>query len=550
MSKRMSGRGARGASSAHFAALLFLGAIGGSADCAQAQSVPNDCRPAGGQNYDCATTFPGPYIYLAGSCGGPVFQSEGPAVAAYREQFAGFQCPISFAPVGWITAGPVDTPDDFIVSCASGSSTYPHTYYGQESTTWLLEEVTKENGAYPLCGDETEYTWGAVRRERNFSCPEGYVSYTSDVCYRGSNQRDYAKMIGDSCPPKGQCQSPNPINIGAGNKYRAERDYRAGGTSPLAFTRYYNSLAHNPAFAHHYRDSNYELSGGTGAYGASALQASEQGGRYGALALGAVGVGWRHTYQRVIDRQIGSVITSAYVFREDGQVLTFTKMSGTWYGQADVNLKLEETVDGGGAQSGFKLTLEDDSTETYDLAGKLTKIRGRSGIEQTLAYDGCGRLQSVTDSFGRALALAYASGCGATAAQRIVTLTVPGGGTFTYGYDSAGRLATVTDPNHETRTYHYENTTFSLALTGITDESSQRFASFAYDSYGRELERARRWRRGGEHRLPGHGCPGAECDGDGGRGHGRLHVRGDAGARESRHAERVLRRAARSTRSR
>jgi RHS repeat-associated protein len=64
-------------------------------------------------------------------------------------------------------------------------------------------------------------------------------------------------------------------------------------------------------------------------------------------------------------------------------------------------------------------------------------------------------------------------------------VTVPGGGTYQYSYDSSGRLTTVTDPDSNTRTYHYENSTFPIGLTGITDESNQRYATFAYDDKGR-----------------------------------------------------------------
>jgi YD repeat-containing protein len=43
----------------------------------------------------------------------------------------------------------------------------------------------------------------------------------------------------------------------------------------------------------------------------------------------------------------------------------------------------------------------------------------------------------------------------------------------------------VTDPADKVVQYHYENTTYKAALTGITDESGTRYATFAYDSDGR-----------------------------------------------------------------
>jgi YD repeat-containing protein len=90
----------------------------------------------------------------------------------------------------------------------------------------------------------------------------------------------------------------------------------------------------------------------------------------------------------------------------------------------------------------------------------------------------------VTDSFGRSLSLEYTATCDPANPQRVHKVTVPGEGQYVYGYDSQGRLTTVTDPDNKTRTYHYENTTYKAALTGITDESSQRYATYGYDTYG------------------------------------------------------------------
>jgi YD repeat-containing protein len=214
-----------------------------------------------------------------------------------------------------------------------------------------------------------------------------------------------------------------PINIGVANKFREEIDYRSASNSPLGFTRYYNSHSQNASNAHHYRHVNLESANGLEAYGSLASQVGEQGTRLAKLGLGAVGVGWRHAYQRSIWRASGSLITNAFVYRHDAQVLTFTKYSGQWYGQADVKIRLQEILDGGGVQTGWKLTLQDDSTETYDLGGRLLAIRSRSGVEQALSYDGCGRLQTVTDSFGRSLSLEYTATCDPANPQRVHKVT-------------------------------------------------------------------------------------------------------------------------------
>ena len=47
------------------------------------------------------------------------------------------------------------------------------------------------------------------------------------------------------------------------------------------------------------------------------------------------------------------------------------------------------------------------------------------------------------------------------------------------------RFPYASGSGHAGRAYHYENTLFPFALTGITDESSARFATWGYDAEGR-----------------------------------------------------------------
>ena len=55
-------------------------------------------------------------------------------------------------------------------------------------------------------------------------------------------------------------------------------------------------------------------------------------------------------------------------------------------------------------------------------------------------------------------------------------------GTFTYAYDTHSNLSTVTRPDTKVRTYLYTNSTYVNALTGITDENGNCFATFGYDA--------------------------------------------------------------------
>ena len=208
------------------AAALTLFATPAIFSSAHAQTVPTNCRPSGGPNYDCAANISGPYTYQANTCGSQsMFPSEAAAFAVYRTLFASDPCPVTFETLGYVYPGPKYTPQDFLLACAGYPSGTPGWWYGQEQSNWLLERVTSENGPPPACGNPQDSVWGAVKRSRSFSCPEGYSRFTSDVCYRGTTQLDHAKNYGQSCPPNGQCTTKNPINLGAKNKFRAERDY-------------------------------------------------------------------------------------------------------------------------------------------------------------------------------------------------------------------------------------------------------------------------------------------------------------------------------------
>lgn len=71
--------------------------------------------------------------------------------------------------------------------------------------------------------------------------------------------------------------------------------------------------------------------------------------------------------------------------------------------------------------------------------------------------------------------------------QRIQTITLPSQAVVVYGYDSANRLSVVTYPDGQVKTYHYEDTRFPNALTGITDENGNRYATWTYDAQGRAI---------------------------------------------------------------
>jgi RHS repeat-associated protein len=178
--------------------------------------------------------------------------------------------------------------------------------------------------------------------------------------------------------------------------------------------------------------------------------------------------------------------------------LVFQLQAGVWKPDADVTDKLVRLVDGAGNTTGWTYTVaEDNSVESYDASGKLITIQSRSGVTHSLAYSTSatpssiapyeGLLISVTNSFGRTLSFKY------DRSGLVKKMIDPDSHSYEYGYDGKGYLVSITYPDGQQRSYHYDepiNTsgaTLRGALTGITDESAVRFATFKYDTQGRAI---------------------------------------------------------------
>jgi YD repeat-containing protein len=259
------------------------------------------------------------------------------------------------------------------------------------------------------------------------------------------------------------CNGTNPINGSTGNKYQREMDYTSSVSNGLRFERYYNS-------------------DGTD------------------LKRGLLGTHWRSTYDRTIEVTVDSATSNTVIvnYRPDGQGIFFVDNAGTWSPTIDLTLKLVELKDSQDIRIGWQLTDTNDTVETYDAEGKLISITNRQGQTQTLAYeltsvqggdDNSDTLDSVTDPFGRTLTFSYYY----FANSLLSELTDPDGNIYSYSYDSNANLVAVAYPDetpsdsndNPTRTYHYEDTNFVHALTGITDETGNRFANWGYDTQGR-----------------------------------------------------------------
>jgi YD repeat-containing protein len=319
-------------------------------------------------------------------------------------------------------------------------------------------------------------------------CPAGQVRNTITQQCQAPDvvAASRAKQSGGSCPTTG-----HPISLGGGNKSMHERDLLSGSVSA---ERSYNSLSAQ--------------------LGYPALVTG--------LATGVMplGLGWSVEYQQQI-RISPSSSSTAWSIRPSGRVFTFQLSGTTWNPEADVADRLTELKDVAGTRTGWQYRdAAAERAETFDASGKLQSVRERNGRVETVVYadgtDGSvsgdggfvsdasgnptttvlpsGRLLRVQDDFGRKLVF------GTDADGRIVKITSTAGDAVRYGYDTANQLTSVIYPGGAVRAYHYNESAYTGganlpgALTGITDENGERYATYLYDS---------EWRAVGEHLAGG-----------------------------------------------
>ncbi len=226
-----------------------------------------------------------------------------------------------------------------------------------------------------------------------------------------------------------------------------------------------------------------------------------------------LGLGWSMEHQQQI-RISPSSSSTAWAVRPSGRVLTYQLSGPTWVADADVSDRLVELKNGSGVRTGWRYVDRGaERQETYDASGRLSEVRERDGRVVTVVYadgtDGsvsgnggfvsdapgnptttvlpAGRMLRVQDSFGQKLVF------GTDSSGRIVKITNSAGEAVRYGYDSANQLTTVTWPGGAVRTYHYNEAAHTGganlpgALTGISDENGERYATYQYNASGRAI---------------------------------------------------------------
>src|SRR4051812_43615292 len=234
-------------------------------------------------------------------------------------------------------------------------------------------------------------------------------------------------------------RSDGPVNTASGALVETALDLKLAGPGiPFAWTRTYNS-----------QDSS----------------------------SGALGIGWSHPFAASLT-VVNATTGELEYFSGSGQRTRFTKTTGGGTGAATY---AAAGFDGalvrlsGGS---YQLTTRDLRTLSFDSSGLLSQIKPRFLPATTLAYTS-GKLSSITDSAGRAIAISY----NATTPALIERLTLPDARYVEYGYTS-GRLTSVRDPRGKSWTLSYDAT--SGLLTDIQDPvGSYERQDVIYDGQGR-----------------------------------------------------------------
>jgi RHS repeat-associated protein len=238
-------------------------------------------------------------------------------------------------------------------------------------------------------------------------------------------------------PPGAPCGVGCPVSVTTGAVYFDQTDVTIPGLGPaLRFVRSYNSQLR-----------------GSGQYG-------------------AFGPGWNHVYEQRLSFPTSTLI-----------MLRKANGNPTYFQDNDANLTFEPSVP---FTKGSTIAKQPDGTyirsfrsggtETYDNAGRLTRITDASSNAVTITWDGSGKLVSVAENGGRSLTVGYTG-------ARITSLSGPAGVIATYGYDGFSRLQSVLYGDGSGYTFTYDDATYQL-LT-VRDPTGRTLETHLYDGSGR-----------------------------------------------------------------
>ena len=371
-----------------------------------------------------------PTIYVGHNANcDPFCYSEAEAYAAFKLQQETTHCNVVLTPLGPYSE------DEFFSGLGEGRVWSEGTAYIDKGAFQPFREDHGYNSANGCQGFtfRDDYT---IRRWKPWGCIEpfriGHVNSPYDTCRITNVTAKITAIPIQFCGP----QTDNPIRPLTGDKYLSQNDIQLDG---LQFTRFYHSI---------------NQTSGTHRFAP----------------------GWQHSYSQYLLLNSNNIPT--YAVRENGNHVALLAITNSSLASAD-RVPLHLDLIG----STWELQLPSGQKEIYDTAGLLTSVINPAGASQTFTYDPSDRMTSIDADDGQYIHITYKNEYG----RQIDMLSDHANRTYTYDYDLAGNLEYVGYPDGTSMQYHYEDTRYPDAVTGVTDQRSIRYSTFAYDDNGRAL---------------------------------------------------------------
>lgn len=362
------------------------------------------------------------------------------------------------------------------------------------------------------------------------SCTSGLEVWNPylGACFTIGDALPTGPGLGPPYAHPGACPVGDPVDAATGNVFMHVTDYTTAGPNPLQFIRYYNSMP-SQASVNTLSYSFGNVDSGIPSAPLSLTNVPNFNLRatnfMGGPASGTPDPNhWRTNYDRYLQFTLsGGTLTKVIAERPDGQQITFTNSGGTWTPPSDQDYTL--------TQSGSTWTLTDrnDTKESYTDSGagwaQVNTITARNGYQQTLNYGVTtpvpvavsvfeplsavptatayypNLLQSVTDSYGRSLTMAYDS-----STKLLNSVSTPDALVVSYGYTyssnaggmlgpysgDAGYLLTSVSYNMSpasSLTYNYAVTSmWPYQIKSVVDENGNTAATWRYNTLGQAVE--------------------------------------------------------------
>lgn len=320
--------------------------------------------------------------------------------------------------------------------CSSGANCSLYTHIGTPGTEYNAQIVyyvlngTPEYAIYWYWVSEFSICPYNTTKIQTGTDSYGIAQYLCQLPFNSSTPIIPIKNTG--CPTcdlnKYAVSIGHPVNLGGGNHYQIETDLRNSSTSPISFTRYYNSQLQK----------------------------------------------WTNNLQMSLfetQTSLGDVIT---LFRENGNQFIFLKDSnGNWQPKTnDIVGQLTST------STGWSFQNSNNDIENYNNIGQLISIQKIGGQILNFIYDTSGNLHQVQDSYGNALTITMnGSVTGCLGVPTITNLsfmandsTLSSNYSYSYGASNTCQIIQVNFPDNTYKQYTYNNN-YGYVMSSEIDEN-------------------------------------------------------------------------------